>query len=36
MSGDPNALSYYCLGVPNKELRIAAARPFLGGGSAWV
>ncbi len=31
MSGDPNALSYYCLGVPNKELRIAAARPFLGG-----
>ncbi len=31
LSGDPNALSYYCLGVPNKELRLAAARPFLHG-----
>jgi hypothetical protein len=31
LSGDPNALNYYCLGVPNEELRIAAARPFLGG-----
>ncbi len=31
LSGDPNALNYYCLGVPNKELRFAAARPFLDG-----
>jgi hypothetical protein len=28
---DPNALSYYCLGVPNKEFRLAVARPFLDG-----
>jgi hypothetical protein len=31
LSGDPNALNYYCLGVPNKEFRFAAARPFDGG-----
>ena len=31
LSGDPNALNYYCLGVPNKEFRFAAARPFLDG-----
>ena len=31
MSGDANALNYYCLGVPNKELRFAAERPFLDG-----
>jgi hypothetical protein len=30
-SGDPNALNYYCLGVPNREFRFAAARPFLNG-----
>jgi hypothetical protein len=30
LSGDPNALNYYCLGVPNKEFRFAAARPFDG------
>lgn len=29
LSGDPNALNYYCLGVPNKEFRVALARPFL-------
>lgn len=31
LGGDPNALNYYCLGVPNKELRFAVARPFLDG-----
>jgi len=31
MSGDPNALNYYCLGVPNKEFRFAVSRPFLEG-----
>jgi hypothetical protein len=31
LSGDPNALSYYCTGVPNKEFRFAASRPFLAG-----
>jgi hypothetical protein len=31
LSGDPNALSYYCLGVANKEFRLALARPFLNG-----
>ncbi len=31
LSGDPDALNYYCLGVPDKEFRFAAARPFLGG-----
>jgi hypothetical protein len=31
LSGDPNALNYYCLGVPNKEFRLAVARPFLDG-----
>ncbi|MGD0914332.1 MAG: carboxypeptidase-like regulatory domain-containing protein [Terracidiphilus sp.] len=31
LSGDPNALNYYCLGVPNKEFRFAAARPFMDG-----
>jgi hypothetical protein len=31
LSGDPNALNYYCLGVPNKEFRLALARPFLDG-----
>jgi hypothetical protein len=31
LSGDANALNYYCLGVPNKEFRFAAARPFDGG-----
>jgi hypothetical protein len=31
MSGDPNALNYYCLGVPNKEFRLAVSRPFLEG-----
>jgi hypothetical protein len=30
-SGDPNALNEYCLGVPNKEFRFAAARPFIDG-----
>jgi hypothetical protein len=29
LSGDPNALNYYCVGVPNKELRLAVARLFL-------
>ena len=28
---DPNALNYYCLGVPNKEFRFAVARLFLDG-----
>ena len=31
LSGDPNALNDYCIGVPNKELRLAVARPFLEG-----
>jgi hypothetical protein len=29
--GDPNALSYYCVGAPNKEFGFALARPFLEG-----
>lgn len=28
---DPNDLTSYCLGVPNKEFRLALARPFLNG-----
>ncbi len=31
MSGDPNALNYYCVGVPNREFRLAVSRPFLEG-----
>jgi hypothetical protein len=31
LSGDPNALNYYCLGIPNKEFRFAASRPFFDG-----
>ncbi len=31
LSGDPNALNYYCLGVPDKEFRFAVTRPFLEG-----
>jgi hypothetical protein len=31
MSGDPNALNYYCLGVANSEFRLALARPFMEG-----
>jgi hypothetical protein len=31
LDGDPNALNDYCLGVPNKQLRFAMARPFLDG-----
>jgi hypothetical protein len=31
LSGDPNALNYCCTGVPNKEFRFAASRPFLDG-----
>jgi hypothetical protein len=31
LSGDPNALNDYCLGVPNKEFRLATARLFLDG-----
>ncbi|MBV9182478.1 MAG: carboxypeptidase regulatory-like domain-containing protein, partial [Acidobacteria bacterium] len=31
LSGDPNALNYYCVGLPNKELRFALGRPFLQG-----
>ena len=31
LSGDPNALNNYCLGVANKEFRLAVARPFLEG-----
>ena len=27
----PDDLSTYCLGVPNKEFRLAVVRPFLGG-----
>jgi hypothetical protein len=28
---NPNDLTFYCFGVPNKELRLALARPFLEG-----
>lgn len=31
LGGDPNALNEYCLGVPNKEFRVAVARPLLEG-----
>src|SRR5271156_5805155 len=31
MSGDPLALDRYCLGVANKEFRLALSRPFLDG-----
>jgi hypothetical protein len=31
LSGEPNALNTYCTGVPNKEFRFAASRPFLDG-----
>lgn len=31
LAGDPNALNYYCIGVPNKELRFTLARPFMEG-----
>ncbi|MGD1061713.1 MAG: TonB-dependent receptor [Terracidiphilus sp.] len=31
LSGDPNALNYYCTGLPNKEFRFAASRPFMDG-----
>jgi hypothetical protein len=31
LRGDPNALNHYCLGVANKEFRLAVARPFLEG-----
>ena len=31
LSGDPNALNYYCLGVANKEYRLSVARPFRDG-----
>ena len=31
LSGNPNALNEYCLGVPNQEFRFAAARPFMDG-----
>jgi len=31
LSGDANALNYYCQGVPNKEFRFAASRPFMDG-----
>ncbi len=31
LSGDQNALNDYCTGVPNKEFRLALARPFLDG-----
>jgi hypothetical protein len=31
LSGDANALNYYCTGVPNKEFRVAASRPFMHG-----
>ena len=29
--GDPNDVTSYCLGVPNKEFRLAVVRPFLAG-----
>ena len=28
---NPNDLTSYCLGVPNKEFRLAVVRPFLDG-----
>jgi hypothetical protein len=28
---NPNDLTSYCLGVPNKEFRLAVVRPFLAG-----
>ncbi len=31
LSGDPQALNYYCLGVPNKEFRLAVMRPLQNG-----
>jgi hypothetical protein len=31
LSGASNALNEYCLGVPNKEFRLALARPFDNG-----
>jgi len=31
LSQDPLALNYYCLGVPNKEFRLAVARAFQDG-----
>ncbi len=31
MSGDPDALNYYCLGVANDEFRFAISRPFMDG-----
>jgi hypothetical protein len=31
LNGDPQALNYYCLGVANKEFRLAVTRPFLEG-----
>lgn len=31
LGGDPNALHYYCLGVPDKEFRFAVARQFFDG-----
>jgi hypothetical protein len=31
LSGDPNALNEYCLGVANKEFRLALSRPLLEG-----
>jgi hypothetical protein len=31
LNHDPLALDYYCLGVPDKEFRLALARPFLDG-----
>jgi Carboxypeptidase regulatory-like domain len=31
LSGDPNSLNYYCTGVPNKDFRFAASRPYMDG-----
>lgn len=31
LSGDADALNNYCLGVPNREFRFAAVRPFIDG-----
>jgi hypothetical protein len=31
LNGDPEALNYYCLGVANKEFRLAVTRPFSDG-----
>jgi hypothetical protein len=31
LNGDPLALDYYCTGAPNKEFRLAMARPFVDG-----